>query len=61
LQMKKGVAKTQIMFDLSRGEAVGRNSVQTTVIEAKLTHNGQTVTRIMDETIQSQVLRIAEK
>jgi len=61
VQMKKGVAKTQIMFDLSRGEAVGRNSVQTTTIEAKLTHNGQTVTRIMDETIQSQVLRIAEK
>ncbi len=61
VQLKKGEAKTQIMFDLSRGEAVGRNSMQSTTIEAKLTHNGQTLTRLMDETIQSQVLRIAEK
>lgn len=61
VQLKKGESRTQIMFDLSRGEAVGRNSVQSTTIEAKLTHNGQTLTRLMDETIQSQVLRIAEK
>lgn len=61
VQLKKGEAKTQIMFDLSRGEAVGRNSVQTTTIDAKLTHNGQTLSRLMEETTQSQVLRIAEK
>ena len=61
VKLKSGQATTQIMFDLSRGEAVGRNSTMTTNIEARLTHNGQTLTRIMDETVQSQSIRIAEK
>ena len=61
VKLLRGEATMQIMFDLSRGEAVGRNSSQTTVVEAKLSAGGQTVTRLAEETIQSQALRIAEK
>ncbi len=61
VKLTRGEATTQIMFDLSRREAVGRNSSQTTVLEAKISHEGQTVTRVAEETIQSQALRIAEK
>lgn len=61
VKLLRGEATMQIMFDLSRSEAVGRNSSQTTVVEAKLSAAGQTVTRLSEETIQSQVLRIAER
>jgi len=61
VKLASGEATTQVMFDLSRREAVGRNSIQTTRIEARITHMGQVLTRLMDETIQSQALRIEEK
>ncbi len=61
VKLLRGEATMQIMFDLSRGEAVGRNSAQTTVVEAKLSAGGQTFTRVAEETVQSQALRIAEK
>jgi hypothetical protein len=61
VRLIKGEAVSQVMFDLSRHEAVGRNGVQETVVEARLSANGQTMTRLMSETIRGQALRIAEK
>ncbi len=61
IKMTGGESTTQIMFDLSRREAVGRNSITQTEIEARITHNGQTVVRTMGETQQGQIIRIAEK
>jgi hypothetical protein len=59
--MKNGSATTQIMFDLSRGEAVGRNSTQRTVINATLSFQGRSMTQTVEESSQSQSLRISEE
>jgi len=61
--MKHGESTSQIMFDLQRHEAVGRNSRQNTTLEINVTipANNQTLTRTINEMVQGQVLRIEEK
>jgi Family of unknown function (DUF6263) len=61
VKLARGDWQSQIMFDLSRGEVVGRNSVQTTTIDVTLRMPSATITRRVDQTLQSQALRIEEK
>jgi len=61
VQLKEGSFATQIMFDLSRREAVGRNTVQRTVVESTLSQGGRSLGQTISESVQSQVLRIAEE
>lgn len=61
VRMTAGNLETQIMFDLDRHEAVGRNTTQTTTIEVNIRLPQQTLTQRTDETIQSQVLRLSEE
>lgn len=55
--------EAQVMFDLVRHEAVGRNSVDTRTIETtiRLPQGAGTITQRTVETIHSQTLRIAEE
>ena len=62
IQLTEGDLRTQIMFDLSRHEAVGRNTVEERVVE--MTGDlggGRTFQTVIEERIHSQVLRIAEQ
>lgn len=61
VQLKEGSFATQIMFDLSRREAVGRNVSQRTVVESTLSQDGRSISQTISESVQSQVLRIAEE
>ena len=60
-KLVKGELQTQVLFDLTRHEAVGRNSVQTTTIDFAIHTPNATITRRLEETLQGQVLRIAEQ
>ena len=60
IQLTEGQVKTQILFDLSRHEAVGRNTVEDRTIEVRLDLRGRHFSTIVQERIHSQVLRIAE-
>ncbi|MFW6060733.1 MAG: DUF6263 family protein [Phycisphaeraceae bacterium] len=59
--LREGEARSQVMFDLDRHEAVGRNSVQRLVTEVNIRMPQQTIQQRIEQTIQSQVLRIAEE
>ncbi len=61
VKLVKGELQTQIMYDLSRHEAVGRNSTQTTTIDFTIRAPSTTIQRRLIETIQGQVLRVAEE
>lgn len=61
IKLTEGEATSQVMFDLTRREAIGRHSKQTTVIEVNIPIRDQTMKRIEEQTIQSQALRIEEK
>lgn len=60
----KGEVTTEVIYDLTRGEAVGRNQVEHTIIEINIpipTPQGlSTFRRTMDQKVQSQLLRIEE-
>ena len=61
IRLVSGQVTSQVMFDLWRHETVGRNTVQTTQIEMVVPIGDRTLTRTIDETAQSQTLRIAEE
>ena len=61
VQLTRGAVKSQVMFDLSRHEAVGRNTVQAHTIEVNQDIGDLTLNVITREHIQGQVLRIAEQ
>ncbi|MEM7575921.1 MAG: DUF6263 family protein [Planctomycetota bacterium] len=55
-------ATQQVLFDLSRQEAVGRYATLKTTLELKIPlPNGQTIERSVTETIEGTTVRIAEK
>ncbi len=60
VKMVKGEMETQVMFDLTRHEAVGRNILQKTTIDFSIKLPNATISRHLDETLQGQVLRIEE-
>lgn len=59
-RLTSGGTQTQIMFDLLRHEAVGRNTVDSRRIDVQIRLPQITLTRTTDETIHSQALRVAE-
>jgi hypothetical protein len=61
VRLLDGKVQTQVIFDLNRHEAVGRHSHESRQIEMTIRLPQGTVTRTLDETIQSQTLRIAEE
>lgn len=61
IQLTEGQVKTRILFDLSRHEAVGRNTVEDRTIRIKLDLGGRQFLTVVQERIHSQVLRIAEE
>ena len=61
VKLTKGDLKTQIMFDLTRGEAVGRNTIQTTTLDITIRTPNTTIARHVEQTLQTQALRIEEK
>jgi len=60
IRMISGESTSQIMYDLSRHEAAGRNSIQTTRIQADVRVGENMIVSVTDETVQGQTLRIAE-
>lgn len=63
VRMNNASSQGQIMFDLSRREVIGRNHTQSTSIqiETPIPNTPQRIVQTIDETVQSQVLRIAEE
>lgn len=61
VRLRDGDVNTQVMFDLQRGEVVGRNSVQNMLVEVVIRVPQQTVRQEIEQSVQSQVLRIAER
>lgn len=61
VKLVKGELQTQVMFDLTRHEAVGRNSTQTTTIDFTIKMPNATISRRLEETLCGQALRIEEK
>ena len=62
IKLVKGELQTQIMYDLTRHEAVGRHTVQNTTIDFVVSlPNNNKLNRRLVETLQSQSLRIEEK
>jgi hypothetical protein len=57
----EGTFEAQVMFDLRRGEAVGRNSVSSRTIDITIRLPQQTMTRRTRERVQSQALRVVEE
>ncbi|MFA9477025.1 DUF6263 family protein [Phycisphaerales bacterium AB-hyl4] len=61
IRMTQGSRQGQVIFDLQRREAVGRNSLEQTTIEVTVRMPEQTLRQRIDETIQGQALRISEE
>lgn len=61
VRMTAGQINTQVLYDLQRHEAVGRHSNETRRIEMTVRLPQGTITRTLDEHLQSQALRIAEE
>jgi hypothetical protein len=60
MRMTSATSSKQILWDLTRHEAAGRNSTQSRTFQVRMTYQGQTVTRTIKESAQQQMLRIAE-
>lgn len=55
-----GSIVNQILIDMDRHEAVGRNTLMTTRIHSTMTNGENTISQLTTETVQSQALRISE-
>jgi len=62
IRMTEASATSQVFFDLSRHEAIGRHARQETTIEVNITlpDNRGTLKRVTEQKIQSQTLRVEE-
>jgi hypothetical protein len=62
IRMTDAEATSQVFFDLSRHEAIGRHGTQDTTIEVNITlpNNRGTLKRVTEQKIQSQTLRVEE-
>lgn len=60
IRMTAAKGSKQILWDVLRHEAIGRNSTQSRAFQVHMTYQGQTITRTIEEESQQQVLRIAE-
>jgi hypothetical protein len=61
IRLTDGSASNRVLFDLSRGEAVGRDSrLQTNVSIDMALPDGRRLSQRVDETIRGQVWRVEE-
>ena len=61
IEMTDGSFEQQVMFDLQRHEAVGRNSIEKRTIRMTRHSGNVAITQEINESIQSQILRIVEE
>ena len=61
IRLLGGEQTSQVLFDLLRHETVGRNITQSMQYQMSVSIGDKTLVRTIDETVQSQVLRIAEE
>ena len=62
VKLIEGVGQTQVLFDLSRREAVGRNGSTQMSVQIEYTYpDGRKLIRVLDETNRSQMLRVGEE
>ena len=61
IRMTSGQVDSQIMFDLQRHEAVGRNTIEQRTIKINVRNKTFSLTNVIEETVHSQALRIAEQ
>lgn len=60
ISLDEGTIAHQILLDMDRHEAVGRNSLMTTRIRTSMNDGTNSITQLTSETVQSQALRISE-
>jgi hypothetical protein len=60
VSLVNGSFRQQVLMDMDRREAVGRNSVMTTQIRTTMNAGENNITQLTSETVQSQALRISE-
>lgn len=61
VSLENGSFKTQIMFDLSRHEAVGRHTLETRQVRTTVQIPNHTLERDVTQTVDREVLRIAQQ
>ncbi len=61
IQMTEGQSTAQIIFDTQRHEVIGRNSVESFRIQISANSENLRFTSVVDEHIQSQLVRVAEE
>lgn len=61
VRLTGGLVHTQVLFDLQRFEAMGRNTIETRHVEMNIQAPNQPITRTIDEQIHTQVLRVGEE
>ncbi|MEX0745488.1 MAG: hypothetical protein WD118_07785 [Phycisphaeraceae bacterium] len=61
VQLTEGTRSAEVIFDLQRREAVGRNSLERTTVQVNVRLPEQTLNQRNRETVRSQALRIAEE
>jgi len=61
VKLLEGEKVEQVLWDLSRHEAVGRNAVMDTVVRVTVSFQGSRFIRTITERIQSQALRVSEE
>mgnify|MGYP001174679405 CR=1 FL=1 len=60
LSLEEGTVQHQVLIDMDRHEAVGRNSLMTTRIRTTMDNGQNSIAQVTTETVQSQALRISE-
>jgi hypothetical protein len=60
VNLEDGSIQSQILLDMDRHEAVGRNVVMKTRIRMTMDNGTNAISQVTDETIHSQALRISE-
>ncbi len=61
VKLKKGQETGQIIYDPTRHEVVGRNTDRDLVFEMKLNVSGRQFTQVIEQRLNSQVIRLEEK
>ncbi|MCC7145770.1 MAG: hypothetical protein IT443_04935 [Phycisphaeraceae bacterium] len=61
VRLTEGSSEQQVLWDLQRHEAVGRNNQLHFTLQTTIRVQGQTLEQTLDEEVQSQILRIGEE
>ena len=61
IELSDSSHETQVIFDLTRSEVIGRNTTEHLTIDATIRSTQRSVSQRIEETTQSQVIRISEQ